>query len=273
MSEGPLTLRRADGVDRGDLSAAGNGAGNVGRTGGGDLGGDAERDRAGTRLEAGELGLWEPSRPLLVRAVESAAPRGRAIVLHLPREAVPVPARSLRHLVARPLSSDTGPAALLAHYVEGLADQAAGSVLAPQGARLGSAALSLATAFLAQLAEPAPVPASRTLELRCAIGEYIDRHLAAPWLSPAAIASAHHISVRYLHHLFRQDGGRTVGGHVRAERLDRCRADLADPRMAHRSVSRICARWGFPDAAVFGRAFKKEYGVAPGAYRRRLLSA
>jgi AraC-like DNA-binding protein len=84
------------------------------------------------------------------------------------------------------------------------------------------------------------------------------------------IAAAHHISVRYLHHLFQADG-RTVCGYVREQRLERCRADLASPSLARQSVGRISARWGFPDAAVFGRAFKNAYGVSPGEFRRRSL--
>ncbi|MFD9209500.1 helix-turn-helix domain-containing protein [Streptomyces sioyaensis] len=87
-------------------------------------------------------------------------------------------------------------------------------------------------------------------------------------VTPALIASAHHISVRYLHCLFQQDK-HTVSGFLREQRLERCRAELADPAHAARSVGAIRARWGFPDAAVFGRAFKRTYGVSPGEYRKR----
>jgi AraC-like DNA-binding protein len=236
-------------------------------------------DDRSTCLEPGDLVLCEPSRPFDATAVAERAP-GRAIVLHLPRRAVPVPDRALRCLVARPMPSDKGPGALLARFVEGLADQAA-TLLPPQAARLGSAAVSLSAVFLADLADAAGLsdlsdprdaaaPPPRTAVLLHDIRAFIDRHLGDPCLTPAAIASVHHISVRYLHHLFRSDG-RTVGGHVREQRLERCRADLCDPVLAALSVHRICARWGFPDAAVFGRAFKNAYGAAPGEYRRRRL--
>ena len=48
----------------------------------------------------------------------------------------------------------------------------------------------------------------------------------------------------------------------------RCRQDLADPTLAHRSVSAIAARWGFTDPAQFSRAFRAAYDLAPTEYRR-----
>ncbi|GAA1771401.1 helix-turn-helix transcriptional regulator [Nonomuraea bangladeshensis] len=76
-----------------------------------------------------------------------------------------------------------------------------------------------------------------------------------------------HISVRYLHHIFRQEE-QTIGGYIRGQRLERCRADLTDGRHAGRSVTEIAARWGFADAAAFNRAFRSAYGMPPGVYRR-----
>jgi AraC-like DNA-binding protein len=91
-------------------------------------------------------------------------------------------------------------------------------------------------------------------------------------LSPALIAAAHQISVRYLHHLFRQEE-QTVGEFIRNRRLERCRADLSDPRLRDRSVVEVGSRWGFTDAATFSRTFKEATGTAPGEYRRRVLKA
>lgn len=70
-----------------------------------------------------------------------------------------------------------------------------------------------------------------------------------------------------MQYLFREDG-RTVGTFIREQRLERCRAGLADPRLAGRSVAAIAVRAGFSDAAAFSRAFKARYGMPPGEYRR-----
>ncbi|MFK4190371.1 helix-turn-helix domain-containing protein [Streptomyces sparsogenes] len=221
-----------------------------------------------TRLDPGHLVLWDPGEPFDPVAADRARPP-RALVLHLPGTALSVPHQALRGLMARPISSEAGPAALLARFLEGLAGPGA-TVETRQAAWLGRAAVDLAVAFLSSVTDPRDdaAPRPRRMALLGEIRSYVERHLGDPDLSPKAIAAAHHISVRYLHHLFRQDG-QTVGGFVRERRLERCRADLTDPCLAGHSMAVIRVRWGFHDAAVFNRAFKKEYGITPGEYRRR----
>ncbi|MCX4683070.1 helix-turn-helix domain-containing protein [Kitasatospora purpeofusca] len=55
-------------------------------------------------------------------------------------------------------------------------------------------------------------------------------------------------------------------------RLERCRADLARPELAHHSVRDLTARRGFPNASAFGRAFREAYGLTPREHRRRNMS-
>lgn len=227
-----------------------------------------EQGRNHVDLRAGDLVLYDTSQPY--RAVCGAADgMAQVIVLHLPRRTLPVPEQSLRRLVATPLPSRTGSGLLLGRLLAGLVEQAAVLGGTPT-AQLGAAVLELAVAFLAGLAgaEEPPTAEARQAALLHRIKAFVRGHLQDPALSPSSIAAAHHISPRTLHYLFRQDG-RTVGEFVREQRLERCRADLADPRLARRSVAVIGARWGFSDAAVFTRAFKARHGMPPGEYRRR----
>ena len=48
---------------------------------------------------------------------------------------------------------------------------------------------------------------------------------------------------------------------------EQTRQDLLDPALGDRPVSAVGARWGFPDAAAFSRAFRAAYGLPPGEYR------
>jgi len=96
---------------------------------------------------------------------------------------------------------------------------------------------------------------------------FIQQNLGDPQLSPGAIATAHHISLRSLHQLF-HDEGLTVAGWIRQRRLERCRRDLTDPGLAARPVAAIAATWGFASAADFSRAFRATHGMPPAEYRR-----
>jgi AraC-like DNA-binding protein len=161
-----------------------------------------------------------------------------------------------------------GAGALFASFLCGLAEQA--HKLGTAGLdRLGSAAVDLAIAFLAGPAGTTGVlpEQARATALRRAVRDHVRRHLRDERLSPVTVAAAHHISVRYLHHLFRH--GQSIGACIREERLRRCADDLADPLLSACTAAEIGARWGFPDAAAFSRAFRKAHGVPPGEYRKQ----
>ncbi|SOD82172.1 helix-turn-helix domain-containing protein [Streptomyces sp. Ag109_G2-15] len=245
------------------------------------------RDRRLVRLESGSVVLWEAAEPFRLSVGASAgSDEVRALVLHLPEAALPLPGKVLRDVSGRPTPTGSGPAALLASFVFGLATHLP-SAEDRHAAWLGTAAVNLATAFLdsetARLqggwtgprpAEPLPprphpVPPAADLLLD-GIKTYIEHHLHDPDLSPTSIAAANHISLRYLHHVFQRDG-LTVGAFLRERRLEHCRTDLSDPAKAQRSVCDIARRWGFRDPAVFNRTFKSVYGVTPGSYRRQRL--
>jgi AraC-like DNA-binding protein len=120
-------------------------------------------------------------------------------------------------------------------------------------------------------ADGAVLPDVRHGDIVRRIHAYIDSHLGDPGLSPAVVAAAHHISLRYLHKLFEPEP-HGVAGLIRQRRLERCRDGLLDPAQADRPVAGIAARWGFSSAAHFSRVFRDAYGMPPGEFRRAYLS-
>lgn len=97
--------------------------------------------------------------------------------------------------------------------------------------------------------------------------EYVLEHLHEGDLTPARIAAASGLSVRYLHLLFEQVG-QSLGSWILDQRLERVRVALRDPAFADCTVTDIAFQWGFNDISHFSRAFKKQHGQTPTSYRR-----
>ncbi|MEV7439076.1 helix-turn-helix domain-containing protein [Streptomyces griseoviridis] len=238
------------------------------------LGGSMEvsQRRNEARLSAGDFAVWTSSRPYRGRAVSGpGVGSARAIILHLPREMLPVPEARMDRLLACAVSGRTGMGRVLADHLTSVAREA--SALDPlDSPRLGLASLDLAAGLFAAQADALDrlPPETRHQVLLARIDLFVQDHLGDLQLGPGAIAAHHHISVRLLHRLFR-DRGETVSTMIRRRRLERCHADLADPRLLAVPVHAIGARWGMGAPDRFSRAFRAAYGLPPGEHRRRTL--
>lgn len=220
------------------------------------------QDGRETRLEPGDAAVVDTERPYTLHL---AGPN-RQIVLHCPRHLLRRRLRSLRAVTAARIARDTPTGTLLGGTL-GLLARDRRDLAPPQAHAIGRYTLDLiATALEATPEAGAALPSRASAALLARIKDHLRENLADPALDPARIAAAHGISVRHLHRLF-HESGQTVGGALREARLERCRADLADPRQRARSVTEIALRWGFNDSAHFSRVFKARYGVSPREYR------
>lgn len=175
----------------------------------------------------------------------------------------------LGRLVARELPGREQLAVLAAEFLAGLARDT--TPCGPIGElRLGAAVTELVRALLDQRPVDEEGPATPVLLRRIQL--YILDHLDDGRLTPDQIAEAHHISTRYLHRLF-QGQELTVAAWIKAQRLERCRRDLADPGLCPLPVHIIGARWGFDRPADFSRAFRAAYGITPTGFRAGALPA
>ncbi|MGW7363239.1 AraC-like ligand-binding domain-containing protein [Streptomyces sp. NPDC054841] len=190
-----------------------------------------------------------------------------AVGLEIPKSLLPLPRGMAGRTVPRRVPARTGIGALLAQFLTQLIADTA-PYQPSDGARLGTVLTDLVTALFAHAfeAECALPPAThrRTLVLR--IKSFIQEHLHDPQLTPAAVATAHHISISYLHRLF-QDEEATVAAWIRLRRLEAARRDLTDPALHSTPIHVIATRWGFPRAADFSRAFRAAYDLPPKDYR------
>ncbi|MDC7685050.1 helix-turn-helix domain-containing protein [Asticcacaulis sp. BYS171W] len=107
---------------------------------------------------------------------------------------------------------------------------------------------------------------ARAFHLR-RICQKIETLLHDPELSLLKVAAENGVSPRYVQKLF-TGAQMTFSNYLKTRRLERCYADLISPVHAQLSVSEICFRWGFNDAAHFSRTFRERFGLSPSKHRQ-----
>jgi AraC-like DNA-binding protein len=221
---------------------------------------------------AHDIQLFDSSRAFEVTCSNGADPF-QGIGIEVPKAILHLPQHTMDRLFARAICGTDGMGALLVQFVTRLAADTS-SYQPCDGPRLGTVLVDLLSALFAHAldADRALPPETRTRALVHRIRAHIQRNLHDPQLTPTSIAAAHHISASYLHRLF-QGEDETVAAWIRRQRLERACRDLADPAMCATPIHSIAARWGFPRAADFTRAFRAAHGMPPKDFRRQALRA
>lgn len=208
-------------------------------------------------LRQGSIAIWDGLQPTDIEIVKPFHKR----TLLFPRDRVRAVCPRLGELWALPSLETSGPARLLARYMNALA------VELPQLDTAGAlSAANVALELLRAAVEP-ELPSGRIAEraaLRTEIRRHVRQHLQESDLGPTTIAGVFSMSLRALHALF-EDGDESVAVMVRNERLQRCLQDLQHPNAG--TITEIAFRWGFCETAHFSRVFKRRFGVTPSEVR------
>ncbi|WUD77021.1 helix-turn-helix domain-containing protein [Streptomyces sp. NBC_00510] len=223
----------------------------------------AAQDGRETLVAAGEFVILDSRRPYVL---DFAGPVQQHVAT-VPRQLLDLPDSLLRLATGRTYSPGHGIGGILASYVDGLVTTTEHCICAQDAKRfLRQGIVDVLTALVAlegSSGEQAAVERALLQRVRA----YVRAHLDDPALSPASVAIAHHISVRYLYQLF-QDEPMTVGRWIQRLRLEACRRDLVRPELAGQTVAAIAHRWGFASHAHFSRTFRAVYGLSPAEWRQ-----
>lgn len=210
----------------------------------------------------GDLMVYDTARPYAL----DYPGRFSARVVHMPRRTVGLPEEDLRRVTGTAVAGADGFGALLASFLTTLTSSVPRCSPAV-AARLAASVVDLfATLVDERTAAGAPPEADPHRPLVARVREHIDRRLGDPELSPRSVADAHHVSVRYLHRLF-EDEGITVARLIQRRRLEECARELSRRGPAAPPVSAVAQRWGFADPAHFSRVFRAAYGLSPREWR------
>lgn len=218
-----------------------------------------------TVIGPGDFTIYDCTRPWEMRFQSEHS----TLVTLIPRKALPFSPRDLEPLTAMKISGQRGVGGLVRPLLLQLGEEP--RQYQAVASRVSAIAVSLIGTLFGELLEANP--AGRDAErdsLLWRIKAHIEANLGDPTLSPGSVAGAHHISLRTLHNLFR-DEQLTVGALIRHRRLERCHRELADPLLANEPIQAVAARYGLLNRAHFSRLFRDHYGMSPTDLRARAI--
>ncbi|KUO17576.1 helix-turn-helix transcriptional regulator [Streptomyces dysideae] len=217
-------------------------------------------------LEPGDLVFCDPDRLHFLRLGDDC----KMTVFRISRHHLGVSESDLRRIVGVPVRGGEGVGAMVSAFLFTLA---AGAQFRRSriGDRLTCSALDLVNVLVMELLAEDSGPETSDAsnvgnEMLTRITDFIEAHLTDPDLSPKSIALAHHISVRYLHKLF-QNEGTTVGQWVRQRRLSLSRQELGRTSNQRLTVAAVAHRLGFISPSHFSRVFRDAYGMSPSEWQ------
>jgi len=213
-------------------------------------------------LAPGCLTLFDSTRPYSVAFSHPTSILVARIPRSLMREYVTCP----EALTLIPLSSSSPASWLAARFMRDLWRKSAGVSSQPAARHINEGLMSLIAAAYASTRGAKVEGSSHAAIVRIRLLEHIETNLRNPELTPAAIARMGHVSTRYLHLLFKQQG-ETVRRYVQRRRLEECARVLRDRLRDSKSVTEIACEQGFNSTSQFCRAFRERYGVTPTEYR------
>ncbi|MEU9124428.1 helix-turn-helix domain-containing protein [Streptomyces sp. NPDC048506] len=219
-----------------------------------------------TAMSDGELMVMDSGRAYHgdVRAVSD---RWSHVTVQFPRGLLPLSEKTVQGLLAVPISGHRGMGGVFTRWLTDL-NAHADEFTPADVPTLASVTLDLLASVMARCleTEESLAPEARRTALRAQINAFVEQHLADPAMTPQTIADAHHISLRHLQQMLAEDDT-SPAAWIRHRRLERCRLDLANPRLSARPIQAIAARWGFTDPAHFSRLFRATYEITPRDYR------
>lgn len=216
-------------------------------------------DPAGPSLH-GALRIIDPAEEVVEQFVANA----HLYTLNVPQAAIGVEAGTLADMVDRTFE--------LTPFQSQLLRSAVGLLLVGTDELSTSASLVGVDRYLSSLAglllrtavrKPA-AELEQIASVRSRTDSIIYEQAADPLLTPATIAAQLNISLRQLYRAF--NGTDSPAARIRSRRLERA-AELLSARSPQPHVERVAQECGFVSAEYFSRAFRREFGLSPRAYR------
>lgn len=224
----------------------------------------------GTTVQAGRIARYtrrsgfvmDGDRPYSMRFDEG----NDLLALRLPRARLTARDATLRAITSSAVPGTSDTLNVLRRYLAGLVAMRS-PIAEAEIAAHQEVAVELANGLVHELVYPErSLPALSGGALVASVRWFIDQNYADPGLSVDDIARRFMISRRYLEKLFAAIDDGAPAAYLRRQRLRRAAVLLtSDPQ---RKVEVIAREVGFIDVNTFARAFRREFGANPRAWRR-----
>lgn len=225
-----------------------------------------QHDRA-FELRPGDWSLYDPQAPYSITNFE----RAELLVAQFPRRAFKGFKVPNLHTSEAHTSALQGLSAVFGSFLRSLAEQLP-TLPDAVGQPVSETAFGLLASTLAAGQHDAESQTTLPAVLKLRVKQHVQAHLGESDLTIERIAADLRCSKRYLHRVF-EDEECSLDRYIWRSRLERCRAALAAPAAASRSISEIAFAWGFNSSPHFCRLFKSQYGVSPSEYRQQQAQA
>jgi AraC-like DNA-binding protein len=185
---------------------------------------------------------------------------GHTSAFQLPFDEIGIPMETARKASERLTSSPLF--SLVSHHLMWIRENA-DSLNSTAADSVGSATTHLIRALIISAAEDDRDARSALADaLLPRILAYVRQHLTDRDLTPASVARAHNISLRYLYKVCSKADIRLVEWIIE-ERLEGARKDFVNANRSQQSIASIAYKWGFKDPSHFSSRFRRAYGVLP----------
>ena len=226
-----------------------------------------EQDGRQLVVPKGEIVLIDSSRPFEVRMQE----RFRSQLFSVPKAALRLSAAQSRTVTATSLTHRPAISVVVKHALLDMLTHSAAIESDPEAAAIGGHAVDLIATLIRSAFAVEVYLGNKGAVLRDSVMLFIRQHHGDRTLTPTAISSAHHVSLRTLHAAFATTG-HSLMDTVRGIRVEQSRQDLTNPFFRQWSIAQIALAHGFSSASDFARSFSKTHNVTPTEYRRTQLA-
>jgi AraC-like DNA-binding protein len=201
------------------------------------------------------------------KAIVARPKEGMTHSLRLPRTLMAASVTDLEDSVCRRIPGSTPALQLLTRYIDVFEDD---DILASPELQQSAVThiLDLVVLTLGARHDAAAIAQGRGLRAARlkAIKDDIARNLKDESLTVGAVAARHKLTPRYVQRLF-EESGVTFTEYLVAQRLERARQLMSDPRRAEQTLTAIAFAVGFGDLSYFNRTFRRRFGATPSDIR------